>query len=102
MRDVAETSGQPDLVRTGTAGLDDVLGGGLPGRRLFLVQGDPGTGKTTLALRFLLEGASAGEPVLYVALSESREELEQVAASHRWSLRGVTIVDHSAAGGTEE
>ena len=98
----AETSGRSDLVRTGTAGLDDVLGGGFPGRRLYLVQGDPGTGKTTLALRFLLEGAAAGEPVLYVALSESREELEQVAASHRWSLKGVTIVDHSTAGGTEE
>ena len=102
MRDAAETSGQPDLVRTGTAGLDDVLGGGLPGRRLFLVQGDPGTGKTTLALRFLLEGAARGEPVLYVALSESREELEQVATSHKWSLDGVTIVDHSTAGGMEE
>src|SRR5215471_118438 len=102
MRDAAETSGQPDLVRTGTGGLDDVLGGGLPARRLFLLQGDPGTGKTTLALRFLLEGAARGEPVLYVALSESREELEQVATSHKWSLDGVTIVDHSTAGGMEE
>src|SRR5262249_58447207 len=87
---------------TGPDGLDAVLGGGFPGRRLYLVQGDPGTGKTTLSLRFLLEGASAGEPVLYVALSESREELEQVAVSHQWSLQGVTIVDHSGAGGTEE
>jgi circadian clock protein KaiC len=91
-----------ELVRTGTAGLDDVLGGGFPARRLHLVQGDPGTGKTTLALRFLIEGASRGERVLYVALSENREELEQVAASHRWSLEGITIADHSAAGGMEE
>jgi circadian clock protein KaiC len=102
MREGAETSGQSDLVRTGTPGLDDVLAGGLPARRLILVQGDPGTGKTTLALRFLLEGAARGEPVLYVALSESREELEQVATSHNWSLDGVTIVDHSTAGGMEE
>jgi len=102
MREAKENSEQGGLVRTGTAGLDDVLGGGFPGRRLYLVQGDPGTGKTTLSLRFLLEGAARGEPVLYVALSESREELEQVAESHRWSLQGVTIVDHSAAGGTEE
>ena len=102
MREAAETPGQPDLVRTGTAGLDDVLGGGLPARRLILVQGDPGTGKTTLSLRFLLEGAARGEPVLYVALSESREELEQVATSHNWSLDGVTIGDHFTAGGMEE
>src|SRR5262249_26860369 len=102
MREAKENSEQGGLVRTGTAGLDDVLGGGFPGRRLYLVQGDPGTGKTPLSLRFLLEGASAGEPVLYVALSESREELEQVAVSHRWKLEGVTIVDHSAAGGPEE
>ena len=57
------------LVRTGTDGLDDILGGGFPTRRIYLVQGDPGTGKTTLALRFLIEGASRGERVLYVALS---------------------------------
>ena len=102
MREAAQSAEQVELVRTGTAGLDDVLGGGLPARRLHLVQGDPGTGKTTLALRFLLEGASRGERVLYVALSENREELEQVAASHGWSLEGVTIVAHWTAEGTDE
>ena len=90
------------LVRTGTDGLDDILGGGFPTRRIYLVQGDPGTGKTTLALRFLIEGASRGERVLYVALSENREELEQVARSHRWTLDGITIADHTSAGGPEE
>lgn len=93
---------EPELVPTGTAGLDDVLGGGLPARRIYLLQGEPGTGKTTVALRFLIEGASRGERVLYVALSENREELDQVAASHGWSLEGITIVDHSGAGGLEE
>src|SRR5262249_46735040 len=98
----ADRPQERDLVRTGTTGLDDVLAGGLPAARLHLVQGDPGTGKTTLSLRFLIEGVSRGERVLYVALSESREELAQVAASHHWSLDGVTIVDPSAAGGAEE
>ena len=102
MQDATGRREQVDLVRTGTPGLDDVLGGGFPSRRLYLVQGDPGTGKTTLALRFLLEGVSRGERVLYVALSENREELEQVAASHGWSLDGVRMADHLAAGGMEE
>src|SRR5687767_9428597 len=72
-------------------GLDEILGGGFPVHRLYLVDGDPGSGKTTLALQFLLEGARRGEPVLYVTLSESAEELSGVAASHGWSLDGVTI-----------
>jgi circadian clock protein KaiC len=93
---------EPVLIPTGTSGLDDILGGGLPARRIHLLQGDPGTGKTTLALRFLIEGASHGERVLYVALSENREELDQVAASHGWSLEGVTVLDHSGAGALEE
>jgi circadian clock protein KaiC len=102
---MGDTGDRPDsveLVRTGTSGLDDVLAGGLPGSRVYLVQGDPGTGKTTLSLRFLLEGAARGERVLYVALSENRDELEQVARSHGWSLEGLTIADHSTAGGMEE
>ena len=72
-------------------GLDVVLGGGLPADRLNLLEGDPETGKTTLALQFLLEGVRAGEPVLYVTLSETKDELEAVAASHGWSLDGMTI-----------
>jgi circadian clock protein KaiC len=76
---------------TGSAGLDEVLNGGFPVNRLYLVEGDPGTGKTTLALQFLLEGARLGEPVLYVTLSETKEELTAVARSHGWSLEGVSL-----------
>lgn len=79
------------LAGTGIAGLDDILGGGLPRARIFLLQGDPGAGKTTLSLQFLIEGARQGERVLYVTLSETREELEVVARAHGWSLDGVTI-----------
>ena len=70
-----------------------MLGGGLAADRVFLVEGSPGTGKTTLALQFLLEGVSRGETALYVTLAESRHELEAVAASHGWSLDGVEIVE---------
>ncbi|HEX8119274.1 MAG TPA: ATPase domain-containing protein, partial [Pyrinomonadaceae bacterium] len=81
----------PARLGTGCAGLDDVLEGGFPANRLYLVEGDPGTGKTTLALQFLLEGARRGEPVLYVTLSETKEELTAVAHSHGWSLEGVNL-----------
>jgi circadian clock protein KaiC len=80
-------------VRTGVSGLDDILSGGLPSNHLYLIEGDPGTGKTTLALQFLLEGAKRGENVLYVTLSESRHELLGVAASHGWSLDAVPIFE---------
>lgn len=76
---------------TGSQGLDEVLNGGFPVNRLYLLEGDPGTGKTTLALQFLLEGARRGEPVLYVTLSETKEELTAVAASHGWTLEGVSL-----------
>jgi circadian clock protein KaiC len=72
----------PVHVPTGVQGLDDVLGGGLAPNRLYLVEGAPGSGKTTLTLRFLLEGRDRGEPGLYVSLSETAEELQAVAASH--------------------
>jgi circadian clock protein KaiC len=76
---------------TGIAGLDEVLHGGLTPHRLYLVEGVPGSGKTTLGMQFLANGASAGEPVLYVTLSESREELEDIADSHGWSLQGISV-----------
>jgi circadian clock protein KaiC len=90
---------QPDRRRsapvasTGITGLDAILGGGLPSRRLYLLDGSPGTGKTTLALQFLLAGAARGETGLYVTLSESREELAEVATSHGWSLDGVDVFE---------
>ncbi|MEP6809372.1 MAG: ATPase domain-containing protein [Chthoniobacterales bacterium] len=83
-------------VPTGVPGLDEILEGGLPPRRLYLIQGAPGCGKTTMALQFLLTGARAGEKVLYISLSETREEVEEVARSHGWPLEGVEIVELSA------
>lgn len=76
---------------TGTEGLDDILHGGLAKGFLYLVEGSPGAGKTTLALQFLIEGAKRGEPGLYVSLAESETELRHVAESHAFSLDGVTI-----------
>ncbi len=76
---------------TGISGLDDILAGGFPSYQLHLVEGSPGTGKTTLALQFLLAGRDLGETVLYVTLSETRSELLAVARSHGWSLEGVHI-----------
>jgi len=81
------------LLDTGIAGLDDILAGGLPTGRTYLIDGAPGTGKTTLALQFLLAGKARGEAGLYVTLSESEEELEQVATSHGWSLDGIDVVE---------
>ena len=78
---------------TGIAGLDSILGTGLPRNRLYLIDGEPGTGKTTLALQFLLEGARNGERGLYVTLSETREELQAVAESHGWSLDNVDVYE---------
>lgn len=88
-----ETTPEPVRVATGVAGLDTILGGGLPKDRFYLVQGDPGVGKTTLALQFLLEGQRLGEQGLYVTLGETHEELEGVAASHNWSLEGISVFE---------
>lgn len=81
----------PARASSGIAGLDDVLSGGFVRRRLYLIEGVPGSGKTTLAVQFLLEGVRAGEPVLYVTLSETAEELRSVADSHGWSFDGLEI-----------
>ena len=78
---------------TGIAGLDSILGGGLPTNHIYLLDGDPGTGKTTIALQFLLEGAKRGERGLYVTLSESSLELQGVAQSHGWSLEPIQVFE---------
>jgi len=78
---------------TGIAGLDDVLGGGLPANHLYLVEGDPGSGKTTLGLQFLRQGVKDGEKGLYVTLSETASELQTVAASHGWNLEGIELFE---------
>ena len=80
-------------IGTGITGLDEILGGGLPEGRVYLVEGDPGSGKTTLALQFLLEARKRGEPVLYITLSESIRELETISQSHGWSLDGINLFE---------
>ena len=72
--------------RIGVAGLDDVVGGGLARNRLHLLEGSPGTGKTTIALQFLIAGADAGEVGIYVSLAETEQELRDGAQSHGWTL----------------
>lgn len=88
---------KPKTISTGNAGLDTILKGGLPASRLYLLEGAPGSGKTTLCLQFLLEGVRQGEKVLYVTLSETSEELEAVAHSHGWSLDGIKLFELSSA-----
>ncbi len=85
------------LKSTGSSGLDAVLHGGLPVDRLYLLEGAPGSGKTTLALQFLLDGRDRGEPTLYITLSETREELVAVADSHDFSLDHVAIFELASA-----
>ena len=81
----------PDKASTGVAGLDAILNGGLPRDWSYMVRGDPGTGKTTLGLQFLLAGLAAGEAVLYVTLGHTARELREIARSHGWSLSGMQI-----------
>lgn len=82
--------------RTGVDGLDYILDGGLPSNRLYLIEGDPGVGKTTLAMQFLLEGVRNGETGLYITLSETKNEIEMVAYSHGWDLTGVDLYELTA------
>lgn len=86
-------------VSTGVPGLDELLTGGLTANRMYLVEGTPGTGKTTLAMQFLLEGRNHGERTLYVTLSETRHELTAIARSHGWSLDGVELFQLSPSEG---
>src|SRR5215217_1350841 len=79
--------------KTGIEGLDDILAGGLARHRVYLLEGSPGTGKTTMAMRFLIEGAKQGEVGLYITLSETEVELQETARSHGWSLDGVNLFE---------
>jgi circadian clock protein KaiC len=81
---------------TGILGLDEILAGGLPANRLYLLQGTPGVGKTTLALQFLLAGAAKGDAGLYITLSETKDELAAVAESHGWDLSKFEMLELSA------
>lgn len=84
------------MAPTGIAGLDHVLTGGLTANRLYLVQGKPGVGKTTMALQFLMEGVRRDEPGLYITLSETKEEIDGVAKSHGWDLSRIRVLELSA------
>jgi circadian clock protein KaiC len=84
---------QIERCRTGIPGLDYILGGGFPKERSYLIQGEPGSGKTTLGLQFLLEGVKQREKGLYITLSETKQELEQVACSHGWDIDRLSILD---------
>ena len=89
---MAKKDGKARLT-TGIAGLDNILHGGLQSGHVYLIEGDPGSGKTTMGMQFLLQGMANGEPTLYITLAESREELEVVAASHGFDLAKIEIFE---------
>src|SRR5690349_11596159 len=95
-KESGSAASQDERCSSGVQGLDDILAGGLPRDCFYLVQRDPGSGKTTLALQFLLEGVRCGESVFYVTLSETREELLKVTRSHGWLLEGIPLLELSA------
>ncbi len=92
----------PALALTGIAGLDDILNGGLTPDRMYLIEGTPGTGKTTLGLGFLLAGAEIGETGLYITLAETEVELRAVGKTHGWSLDGLNLFEMVPADGFGE
>lgn len=81
------------ILKTGLEGLDHILAGGLPNRHMYLLEGDPGSGKTTLAMQFLLEGKRNKERCLYIGLSESKNEIRNVAKTHGWNLEGIELFE---------
>src|SRR4051812_48299219 len=87
------TKEDTNRISIGIADLDNILGGGLTGNRAYLVEGTPGSGKTTIALQFLLEGARCGERGLYITLSETAAELKEVARSHHWDLSQIELFE---------
>lgn len=89
------SSGRLEKIPTGIHELDTILHGGLNRNRVFLIEGLPGTGKTTLAMQFLMEGARRGEKGAYITLSESADELHAMAESHHWSLDGIRLYEMS-------
>lgn len=93
MAEKSEIADKGNRVRTGITGLDAILHGGFIEHQMYLIDGNPGSGKTTLALQFLLSGIVAGEKCLYVTLSETKDELRAGAESHGWSLEGIEIVE---------
>jgi circadian clock protein KaiC len=88
----------PPTASTGITGLDHILRGGLPRDRVYLLEGDPGTGKTTAALQFLMQGVRNNESCVYVTMSENADELTAVAATHGWKLDGIDIFELSPEG----
>jgi circadian clock protein KaiC len=86
-----QNSSEQSFLSTGIAGLDNILGGGLTQDRVYLIEGEPGTGKTTTGLQFLVEGAKHGESAVYITLAETADELRSVAQSHGWDLKDIHI-----------
>jgi circadian clock protein KaiC len=89
-----------NLTQTGVAGLDEILGGGLTPNRLYLIEGDPGSGKTTLSLQILFEGVRRGERCMFVTLSETADELRSGAKSHGWTLEEIDVIEIIESGET--
>lgn len=86
----------PKRCSFGVPGLDAILHGGLPAGHLYLLEGQPGSGKTTLSLQFLRQGVTEGQRCLYITLSETTQELQEVAASHEWDLKGIDVIELSS------